>query len=175
MQSLPVIDVIVRLTQKNPTATFKVTAEFFLCGSQRVSRVLSLLRGDDHLSGTGVTDGLMRPYPGTERAAPLFPYLVLLQEGFAGPASYLTAGELLPRLSTLTYSEISLTTDLRYRRYISVALSLGSPPPGITRHLALWSSDFPQRLPFGTCPRDHLVDFVTILLDYISSVNRIEI
>ena len=46
----------------------------------------------------------MRPNPGTERATPLFPYLVLHQVGFAGPASYLTAGELLPRLSTLTAS-----------------------------------------------------------------------
>jgi len=27
----------------------------------------------------------------------------------------------------------------------SVALSLGSPPPGVTRHAALWSSDFPPR------------------------------
>ena len=26
---------------------------------------------------------------------------------------------------------------------LSVALSLGSPPPGVTRHPALWSSDFP--------------------------------
>ena len=127
-------------------------------GKSTISRVLFLLRGDDHLSGTGVTDSLMRPYPGTERAAPLFPYLVLLQVGFAGPASYLTAGELLPHLSTLTYSEISLRPT-RYRRYISVALSLGSPPPGITRHPALWSSDFPQRRPFSPCLRDHLVDF----------------
>ena len=29
-------------------------------------------------------------------------------------------------------------------RYLSVALSLGSPPPGVTRHSALWSSDFPH-------------------------------
>ena len=29
-------------------------------------------------------------------------------------------------------------------RYLSVALSLGSPPPGVTRHPALRSSDFPH-------------------------------
>ena len=29
-------------------------------------------------------------------------------------------------------------------RYLSVALSLESPPPGITRHPALWCSDFPH-------------------------------
>jgi hypothetical protein len=33
----------------------------------------------------------------------------------------------------------------------SVALSLGSPPPGVTRHPALWSSDFPP--PGRSCPR----------------------
>lgn len=54
------------------------------------------------------------------------------------------------------------------RRYISVALSLGSPPPGITRHPALWSPDFPQ-----TCVRDHLVDFATILLEKLKLVNSI--
>jgi len=29
-------------------------------------------------------------------------------------------------------------------RYISVALSLESPPPGVTRRSALWCSDFPH-------------------------------
>jgi len=33
-------------------------------------------------------------------------------------------------------------------RFISVALSLESPPPGVTRHSALWCSDFPHPL-FG--------------------------
>ena len=30
------------------------------------------------------------------------------------------------------------------RRFISVALSLKSPSPGVTRHSALWCSDFPH-------------------------------
>ena len=30
------------------------------------------------------------------------------------------------------------------RRFISVALSLESPPPDVIRHLALWCSDFPR-------------------------------
>ena len=42
-------------------------------------------------------------------------------------------GELLPRLSTLTSK----------RRFISVALSLGSPPAAVSRYPALWGSDFP--------------------------------
>jgi len=32
----------------------------------------------------------------------------------------------------------------RPQRYLSVALSLGSPPLGITQHPALWSPDFPR-------------------------------
>lgn len=71
------------------------------------------------------------------------PYLVLLQMGFTEPHSHLCAGELLPRLSILTSS---------LRRSISVALSLESPPLGITQHPALWSSDFPRAK-----ARDHLI------------------
>ena len=42
--------------------------------------------------------------------------------------------------------------------YISVALSLGLPPPGVTRHRALWSPDFPRHRnaaaiqPSARCP-----------------------
>ena len=44
-------------------------------------------------------------------------------------------GELLPRLSSLTG---------KIRRYISVALSLESPPPAVSWHPALWCPDFPR-------------------------------
>ncbi len=54
--------------------------------------------------------------------------------GFTWPHSLLRAGELLPRLSTLTVK----------RRYISVALSLGSPPAAVSRYPALRCSDFPH-------------------------------
>jgi len=125
--------------------------------SQPISRVLYLLRGDDHLSRTDVTDSLMRPYPGTERAAPLFPYLILLQVGFTWPASYLTAGELLPRLSTLTAKcgGISL-----------LHFPWGHPHRELPGTLPVGARTFLRELPFGTCLRDHPVDFVTILLDY---------
>ena len=46
-----------------------------------------------------------------------------------------SGGELLPRLSTLT---------LLLRRFISVALSLESPPPVVSRHFVLRYSDFPR-------------------------------
>ena len=66
-----------------------------------VSRVLYSSRSDDHLSRMPVAWHLKRPNPGAERAAPLLLYSVLLQVGFTEPASRLTAGELLPHLSTL--------------------------------------------------------------------------
>ena len=48
---------------------------------------------------------------------------------------YHTTGELLPHLFTFAL-----------RLYISVALSLESLPPGVTRHPVLWSPDFPHML-----------------------------
>jgi len=51
------------------------------------------------------------------------------------------------------------------RRYLSVALSLESPPLGVTQHPALWSSDFPH-LPFGRC--DHSAYSSNINVDIIS-------
>ena len=58
-------------------------------------------------------------------------------------------GALLPHHFTLTGAACAAL-----RRYLSVALSVGSRPPGVTWHLALWSPDFPpcacrarQRLP----------------------------
>ncbi len=71
-------------------------------------------------------------------------YSVLLQVGFTEPLSHLSAGEPLPHLSTLTGQLSCLSIiQLYFRRYISVALSLESPPLGVTQHPALRSSDFP--------------------------------
>ena len=55
---------------------------------------------------------------------------VLLRMGFTGPLCYQQSGGLLHHLSTLTES-------LRPQRFISVALSLESPPPDVIRHPAL--------------------------------------
>src|SRR5579875_3811846 len=46
----------------------------------------------------------------------------------------------LPVSSYLTISPLPQT-----RRYVSVALSLGSPPLAVSQRPALWSSDFPRR------------------------------
>ena len=45
-------------------------------------------------------------------------------------------------------------------RYLSVALSLESPPPDVIRHPALRSPDFPHLAPFGPASRDHISYFV---------------
>src|ERR1035441_573663 len=53
-------------------------------------------------------------------------------------------GALLPHHFTLTGAACAAL-----RRYLSVALSVGSRPPGVTWHRALWSPDFPP------CARAH--------------------
>lgn len=58
-----------------------------------------------------------------------FAVTVLLRIGFTWQCSLLHPGELLPRLSTLTPPARS-----RKRRYISVALFLGSPPADVIRY-----------------------------------------
>ena len=75
----------------------------------------------------------------------ILPNAVLLQVGFTRKGSCLPLGELLPRHSTLTLHIVQ-------GGIFSVALSLESPPPGITRHPALWSPDFPRVSPFGCIP-----------------------
>ena len=64
------------------------------------------------------------------------------------PFCYQKGGSLLHCLSTLTCT--------LYRRFISVALALESPPPDVIRHPALRSPDFPRLRPFGACSRDCL-------------------
>ena len=105
---------------------------------------------DDHLSRPIVAEGLMRPYPGTRRAASSLLYLVLLRVGFAQPtespqllvSSYLTFSS-LPG-TQLKYQYKFLISKLNPGRFFSVALSLKLPSLGIIQHPALWSSDFPH-------------------------------
>ena len=108
----------------------------FLALSRPISRILYPPRttSGGHLSGTPVTRRLMQPTRGRGRASPLPPYLALLQVGFSRPDGHPPAGALLPHHFTLTRQS---------GRYVSVALSVGSPLPGVTRHLARRSSDFP--------------------------------
>ena len=79
-------------------------------------------------------------YPGTVRTTPVFPYLVLLRTGFTLPC-------LLPAM------RCALTAPFhpypaawkRSGGIFSVALSVGSRPPGVTWRPVLWSPDFPPR------------------------------
>ena len=79
---------------------------------------------DSHLSWPGVATRLAPP-PRNAQGYAKCSSTVLLRIGFTGPRSLPRAGELLPRLSTLTGKS---------RRYISVALSLGSPPAAVSRY-----------------------------------------
>ena len=87
--------------------------------------------------GPAVARGLEQPTRGSAGRL-ISPYLALLRVGFAWPARRRAAGGLLPRRCTLTGRSCG-------RRYVSVALSLGSPPLGVTQHPALRSPDFPRR------------------------------
>ena len=92
---------------------------------------------------------------GTGPKVRALPYLVLLQVGFAVPPNVaIGAVRSYRTVSPLPATRIA-ARDIG--GLLSVALSVGSRPPGITWHLALWSPDFPprreaQRLP-GRLPR----------------------
>ena len=105
---------------------------------------------DSHLSRPYVAIWLKPPFE-AHRANVLL-LSALHRIGFAGPHSLLCAGELLPRLSTLTVTAVRQPYRSQ-RRYISVALSLGSPPAAVSRYPALRSSDFPQAGPFELRPQ----------------------
>jgi len=70
--------------------------------------------------------------------------------GLPGQPVTRTAGGLLPHHFTLTRTRHGCGAIGRpccqrgSGRYVSVALSVGFPLPGVTRRPALWSSDFPH-------------------------------
>ena len=113
-----------------------------------VSRVLSPRTGDGHSSGTPVTGRLARPTRMAmrkctcPREADDHPYLVLLPVGFTvpfpspGTRCALTAPfhPYRPSDPTLPARRRWLDARPRIGGLLSVALSLGSPPPGVTRH-----------------------------------------
>ena len=112
-------------------------------GSRPISRVLSWAA--IHL-GSHVTMRLKRPTREHARAArcgtrPLAPLFGLAPGGvYRAAACCHPRGALLPHLFTLT------GIRRRLGGMFSVALSVGSRPPGVTWHPALWSPDFPRRI-----------------------------
>ncbi len=119
-----------------------------------VSRVLfpvSREPGDDHLSGTIVTDRLKQPTRGsTVRAAPRRLFGLAPTGGYRAPQLSLRAVGSYPTVSPLPVSRRTIGGLL------SVALSVASRRPGVTWRSALWSSDFP-RPPACARDRDHRV------------------
>ena len=89
---------------------------------------------DGHLSGIYVAAYLKPP---SQEMSGKLSLLVRCCSGWGLQHPLVTkgVGELLPRLFTLTCS---------CRRYLSVALSLKSPPQAVSLHPALWSPDFPH-------------------------------
>ena len=78
---------------------------------------------------------------------------VSLLFGLASDGVYICRFCYQPRGSPLHC--LSTLTSICWR-FISVALSLESPPPDVIWHPALRSPDFPHLLPFGNCSRNHL-------------------
>ena len=120
----------------------------------------------NHLSSRAVA-GTVLPPVGLERRASAARQnalirSVLLRIGFAGQRGSPRAGELLPRLSTLT-------RFLRIWRYISVALSLRSPSAAVSRYPALWGSDFPHDANRATAQPAH-----TPILYYFTEIVKTE-
>ena len=96
----------------------------------------------------------------TSRERPGRPYAlsaVLLRIEFTAPACLHAAGELLPRLSTLTY--LAFPPLLKEMQSISKSgisllhLSEGHPWRALPVILALWSPDFPHAQAFALYPR----------------------
>jgi hypothetical protein len=107
------------------------------------------VRGGGHSSGTRVAARLVRPTLELGRAA--------LERSSTWPCSgwglpcharYRARGGLLLHRFTLTWSGKPAQAVC-----FSVALSSRSPSPGVTRHPALWSPDFP---PGAEAPSDRL-------------------
>jgi len=112
-----------------------------VAGAPRKPSSVGSLRGD-HFSGTRVTARLKRPTRDYGEAGHLIvPYLVLLRVGFTEP-------EGSPPPLVRSYRTVSpLPRAFARGGLLSVALSLGSLPLGVTQHPALWSSDFPRAAP----------------------------
>ena len=99
---------------------------------------------DNHSSGTCVTAGLKQPTRKRHGPRHCFPIWSCSRRGLPSRSM------LPPARCALTAPFHPYLTGLATRPggILSVALSVGSRPPGITWHPALWSPDFPPR---STC------------------------
>jgi len=123
--------IIVSAANKKRHTHFACTSRISSCGQQddKPGYVVN-----DHLSRPAVANRLKRLTP-EQTGRPALLFKPCFGWGLHCPMCYHTGGSLLHCPSNLTRFR---------RRYISVALSLESPPPAVSRHPALWSPDFPH-------------------------------
>jgi len=109
---------------------------------------------DSHSSRRTVTDTLKQPTRKQREPRPCFPIWPCSRWGLPCRPCYHGRGELLPRRFTLTRPVVDPNAGVG--GLFSVALSVTSRCPAVSRHPALWSPDFPlgarfsplaQRLP----------------------------
>lgn len=106
---------------------------FFVCLFEQVCKPGSVVNG--HLSWYTVTSIIMRFFCGTERA------ILYCSFHLASSGVYIAFTVTSKAVSFyLTFPPLPISN----RRFISVALSLESPPPAVNWHSALWSPDFPH-------------------------------
>ena len=97
------------------------------------------LSGEDHSSRAAVTDGLVRPTQDSSGAGrPSSSTWPCSGWGLPCGSCHQKPGALLPHHFTLTCTAFAAIGGL-----LSAALSVASRRPGVTRHPALRSSDFP--------------------------------
>ena len=132
----------------------------------------------DHSSTTTVADRLQQPtrrlgrvaLPPTDasvrrrgapvKETPCLPTRPCSRWGLPCRPRYRGRGGLLPHPFTLTARVPRLSARCEDGGLFSVALSSASPPPGVTRHRTLWSSDFPLApVAFTPAASDRLFDF----------------
>jgi hypothetical protein len=108
-----------------------------VCKPGSVPSEAEALKGDGHSSGTPVAERLARPTRAAARKPacgpkPGMPPLFGLAPGGVCPATTVTGGAVR---SYRTLSPLPVVTPKGSSGgLLSVALSLGSPPPGVTRH-----------------------------------------
>lgn len=100
---------------------------------------------NSHSSGQRVATRLKQPTRELMRTTSMFPYLVLLRVGFTLPL-LLPAARCALTAPFQPYLCLGSKTEA-IGGIFSAALSVGSRPPGVTWHSALWSPDFPPHPP----------------------------
>ena len=103
---------------------------------------------------------LKRPTRKQREPRHCFPIWSCSKWGLPCRYGYPYRGALLPHHFTLTIKSMwvrpfALTPYKTYGGIFSAALSVGSRPPGVTWHFALWSPDFP---PASNDASDYLAD-----------------